>query len=55
MSDDLEDGMEFAAAELVARVKQAEVDDTELLVPDETCIWVVSVKRLGIQTNRIIE
>jgi hypothetical protein len=51
MNSEQKDGMELAAAELVACVKRAAEEQAELLVPDETCLWVVTVKRMGIAGN----
>jgi hypothetical protein len=47
------DAVEIAAAELVARVKQTRLDEIELPIVDESCIWTVTVRKLGIQPNII--
>jgi hypothetical protein len=48
MDSEQKDGMELAAAELVVSVKEANKEKVELLVPDEICLWVVTVSRMGI-------
>jgi hypothetical protein len=55
-SDDALDAAELSAAEIVAtqlvtRVKALRVAVFELPILDESCMWVVTVKRLGIQTD----
>lgn len=52
-SDDELDAAERCAAELVAaqlisRVKALRVAEIDLTIVDESCMWVVTVKRLGI-------
>ena len=49
------DGIELAAAELVARVKQTPMDDIELPIADESCVWKVTVRKLGIRPNILLE
>jgi hypothetical protein len=40
----------MAAAELIARTKTVGLTELELPLVDEDCAWVVTVKRIGIQT-----
>ena len=52
-SDDVLDAAEHSAAELVAaqlisRVKALRVAEIDLTIVDESCMWVVTVRRLGI-------
>ena len=52
-SDDVLDAAERSAAELVAaqlvsRVKALRVAEIDLTIVDESCLWVVTVRRLGI-------
>ena len=51
-SDDVLDAAEHSAAELVAvqlisRVKALHVAEIDLTIVDESCMWVVTVRRLG--------
>ena len=39
------------AAQLVSRVKALRVETIDLPIVDESCMWVVTVKRLGIRTD----
>jgi len=48
-------GIELAAAELIARVKQAPKDEIELPIMDESCVWKITVKKLGIRANIVLE
>ena len=55
-SDDVLDAAERSAAELVAtqlisRVKALRVAEIDLAIVDESCLWVVTVRRLGIQAD----
>lgn len=43
------DAAELAAAQLVEKVKQADKSDCELPVVDESAVWIVSVKKAGIE------
>jgi hypothetical protein len=45
------DARELAAAQLVAIVKRTQAGDLELPIVDETCVWIVSVKRMGIRDD----
>jgi hypothetical protein len=45
------DCAEMAAAEMLSHVKQAGVVALELPMIDESGVWVVSVKRLGISED----
>lgn len=52
-SDDVLDAAEHSAAELVAaqliaRVKALHVAEIDLTIVDESCMWVVTVRRLSI-------
>jgi hypothetical protein len=54
MSDEPDDGLtviELAAAELIASMKRTQLDEIELPIVDESCIWIVTVRKLGIQPN----
>jgi hypothetical protein len=42
---------EMAAAELVAQVKSMKLDEFELPIIDQSCAWVVAVKRIGIKAE----
>ena len=42
------DAAEMVAAELVSRVKGLRVAEIDLPIVDESCIWIVTVRRLGI-------
>ena len=48
--DDEMDAAVMAAAELIARTKTVGLTELELPLVDEDCAWVVTVKRIGIQT-----
>jgi hypothetical protein len=50
-SDPETDDCKFAAAELVAGVKRMQAAEMELSFVDESCIWIVSVRRFGIQED----
>jgi hypothetical protein len=43
------DAAEIVAAQLVSRVKTLRVATIDLQIVDESCMWVVTVKRLGIR------
>jgi hypothetical protein len=45
------DATELAAAELVASLKQMDAAGVELPIVDETAVWLVKVKKLGIQKD----
>jgi hypothetical protein len=47
-SEEKMDAAELAAAELVSRVKQIKTNELELPIVDESCVWTVSVKKMGI-------
>jgi hypothetical protein len=49
--DDEMDGAMIAAVELVARVKRMQSIEIELPVVDESCMWIVTVKRMGIRED----
>jgi hypothetical protein len=42
------DAAEMAAAHLVSHVKALRAADIDLHIVDESCMWVVTVKRFGI-------
>lgn len=54
MSDEPEEGMymlaaaELAAAELIALTKKIPTDALELPIVDQSCVWAVTVKKMGI-------
>ena len=41
--------VELAAAELIARTKKIPTDKLELPIVDQSCVWAVTVKRMGIR------
>lgn len=41
--------IEMAAAELIARVKSGDMEAINLAIVDDSCVWRVTLKRLGIQ------
>jgi len=43
------DAAEMVAAELVSRVKALRSVEIDLPIVDESCMWVVTVRRLGIR------
>jgi hypothetical protein len=43
------DATEMAAAELVAKVKKTDKSECELPIVDESSVWIVSVKKVGIK------
>jgi hypothetical protein len=45
------DAAQIVAAQLVSRVKSLKVETIALSIVDESCMWVVTVKRLGIRTD----
>ena len=45
------DAGEQAALELVEHVRRMEFAEMELPILDESCMWLVSVKRLGIRDD----
>lgn len=52
-SDDVLDAAEhsaaeFVAAQLISRVKALRIAEMDLTIVDESCMWVVTVRRLGI-------
>jgi hypothetical protein len=47
--DDELDAAVVAAAELVAHAKIVGLTELELAVPDESGVWAVTVKKLGIR------
>ena len=49
--NELLDCAEMAAAEMLSHVKQAGVVALELPMIDESGVWVVSVKRMGINED----
>jgi hypothetical protein len=49
--DDELDAALMAAAELVSRTKTVGLDELELPIVDETAVWQVNVKRLGIRED----
>ena len=49
--DDKLDAAIIAAAELVARTKIVGLSELELPVPDESGVWAVRVKKLGILSD----
>jgi hypothetical protein len=55
MSEDPEeklDAAELLAAQLVAQVKKIETDELELPIVDQSCVWSVTVKKLGILDDK---
>jgi hypothetical protein len=42
---------EFAAAQLIECVKRMEIDELELPVVDQSCVWKVTVKKMEISEN----
>jgi hypothetical protein len=56
MSDERDerlDAVEFAAATLVAQVKQTQKDHLELPIVDQSCVWKVTVKKMGIREGKV--
>jgi hypothetical protein len=54
MDDPHEEAMqaaELAAAQLVAQIKSMKLDEFELPIIDQSCAWVVAVKRIGIKAE----
>jgi hypothetical protein len=49
--DEVLDRVEMAAAEMLTHVKQAGVVTLELPVIDESGVWLVSVRRMGISED----
>jgi len=45
------DATQLAAAELVASLKRIDAVGVDLPIVDETAVWLVKVKRLGIQED----
>ena len=43
------DAAEMVAAQLVSYVKALRLAEIDLPIVDESCMWVVTVKRLGIR------
>jgi len=48
-----QDAREFVAAQLIEVVKRTQSShaDFEMPIVDETCVWLVSVKRMGIASE----
>jgi hypothetical protein len=46
--DDEMDGAMLAAMQLVTHVKQMQSTDLELPIMDQSCMWMVTVRRIGI-------
>jgi|ERR1700728_4267685 len=53
--DSNQDALELAAAQLVAIVKRTLSNDADFKMPilDESSVWIVSVKRLGIREEMV--
>jgi len=45
------DAAQIVAAQLVSRVKSLRVETIDLPIVDKSRMWVVTVKRVGIQTD----
>ena len=49
--DDELDAAVIAAAEMVACAKTVGLTELEFPIPDESCVWAVTVKKMGIRTE----
>jgi hypothetical protein len=50
-SDGQTDDAEFAAAQLIECVKRMEIDQLDLPVVNQACVWKVTVKKMEIREN----
>jgi hypothetical protein len=51
--DDEFDGVVLSAAEIIARVKRIGMTELELPIIDESGVWILTIKRLGVRDDEI--
>jgi hypothetical protein len=51
--DDEMDGAMLSATQLISHVKRMQSSELELPIMDQSCMWLVTVKRLGISEDEL--